>query len=165
MRNANHSIPTKAAASVERDRCSFKRLVNTFGGLNLREITPSKIAEHKSLRRQNGVKPGTIAKELQLLRNALNIAVREWEWIETTPFSRVKIEMPDNKKERWLSPDEEVLLLGECPEWLREIVTFAIYTGMRRNEILSLRWPQVDLERQANAPYNQEQGKAHRANQ
>ena len=79
----------------------------------------------------------------------MNIAVREWEWIETTPFSRVKIEMPDNKKERWLTPDEETLLLGECPEWLQEIVLFAIYTGMRRNEIRSLRWPQVDLERQA----------------
>ena len=145
----DHSMPTKAATSVERDKGSFKQLRKTFGGLNLKEITPSKIAEHKSLRRQNGVKPGTIAKELQLLRNALNIAVREWEWLEITPFSRVKIEMPNNLKERWLTLDEEALLLGECPEWLREIVLFAIYTGMRRNEILSLRWPQVDLERQA----------------
>ncbi len=117
----DHSIPTKAAASVERDKGSFKQLVKTFGGLNLREITPSKIAEHKSLRRQHGVKPGTIAKELQLLRNALNIAFREWEWIEATPFSRVKIEMPNNMKERWLTLDEEALLLGECPEWLKAL--------------------------------------------
>lgn len=29
----------------------------------------------------------------------------------------------------------------------KETVVFAINTGMRRNEILSLKWPQVDLDR------------------
>jgi hypothetical protein len=51
----DHSIPTKAATSVERDKGSFKQLRKTFGGLHLKEITPSKIAEHKSLRRKKGV--------------------------------------------------------------------------------------------------------------
>jgi len=144
----DHAIPTKMASSVSRDRYSFKQMKRVFGGLNLKQITPSRIADYKSLRRREDAKPATLAKELQVLRNSLNIAMREWEWLETTPFTKVRIEIPKNQKERWLTLDEEALLLGECPDWLREIVTFAIYTGMRRNEILSLRWPQVDMDRE-----------------
>jgi integrase len=35
----------------------------------------------------------------------------------------------------------------QSPGWLKEIITFAINTGLRMSEILDLRWPQVDLSR------------------
>lgn len=72
-------------------------------------------------------------------------AMREWEWIERNPFERVKIEKVNNKVERWLTADEESRLLAVSPLWLKEIIIFALNTGMRQNEILTLRWPQVDL--------------------
>lgn len=85
-------------------------------------------------------------RELQVLRNALNLAVREWEWLDTTPFLKVKIEVPKNGVERWLTLEEETRLLAACPDWLKVIVSFAINTGMRKEEVLSLQWSQVDLE-------------------
>lgn len=141
-----HSIPTKSQSSIQRDGYSFKQLSRSFAGMNVKEISPKKIAEHKALRLSDGVKPATIGKELQLLSNALNLAVREWEWLEASPFERVKIDVPDNKMERWINREEESMLLAACPEWLKEIILFAVNTGMRKGEILSLRWPQVDLD-------------------
>lgn len=48
---------------------------------------------------------------------------------------------------RWLTKVEEIILLAACPEWLRDIVIFAIYTGMRQGEIVRLEWKDVDLFR------------------
>jgi integrase len=44
-------------------------------------------------------------------------------------------------------PEEEQRLLDAALPWLREIIIFALNTGMRQNEILSLKWSQVDLFR------------------
>jgi integrase len=144
-----HSIPTKSPSSTQRDVYSFKQLLKAFSGMDIKDISPRKIAEYKTLRTKKGVRPATAGKELQLLSNALNIAMREWEWLESSPFEKVKINVPDNKRERWLNRDEESLLITACPEWLREIILFATNTGMREGEILSLRWPQVDLDNRA----------------
>jgi integrase len=142
-----HSSVHKSQSSCDRDVCSFKRLSEFFEGMVLADITPSRISEYKSMRQCKGVKVATVSKELELLRNALNLAVREWEWLERNPFERVRIEKPNNRIERWISPEEEKRLLDASPVWLREIIVFALNTGMRQGEILSLKWPHVDLSR------------------
>jgi integrase len=142
-----HSIVYKTAKSSLRDVTSFKHLSRFFSGLTLAEITPSKISEYKSLRRTEGAKVATLARELEVLKHSLNIAVKEWEWLERNPFEKVKIERVNNKIERWITPEEEQRLLDESLPWLREIIIFALNTGMRQNEILSLKWSQVDLFR------------------
>jgi len=45
----------------------------------------------------------------------------------------------NNLIERWLTLDEEKNLLQASPKWLREIIVFAIHTGLRRSEILDLK--------------------------
>ena len=142
-----YAIPNKMPRTVEKDRYSFKRLTEFFGGHTLAEITPQKIAEYKHHRREAGIKTATLARELELLRAALNIAASEWEWIEINPFWKVKIEQPKIHKERWLTSEEEEKLHSVAPEWLREIIVFGVHTGMRREEIVSLTWSQVDLTR------------------
>jgi integrase len=142
-----YAIPNKAHRTIEKDKCSFKRLSEFFGGCTLAEITPQKIANYKRLRRESGIKPATLARELELLRAALNIAVREWEWLEVNPFWKVRIEQPKGHKERWVTLKEQESLLEASPAWLRDIILFALNTGMRQDEILSLKWSQVDMLR------------------
>ncbi len=142
-----HSRVQKSPESTIRDESSFKHLSAFFGGLTLAELTPARISEYKSLRRNEKAKTATLAKELELLRHALNLAVREWEWLERNPFEKVKIDKAYNKVERWITFEEEQRLLDASPVWLKEIITFALNTGMRRNEVLSLQWPEVDLFR------------------
>ncbi len=109
------------------------------------EITPPRISDYKAMRRGEEAKPATVARELEVLRHALNLAVREWEWLENNPFAKVRIEKPNNKKERWITREEEHELLKASPAWLRHLIVFALNTGMRQGEMLSLKWSQVNL--------------------
>lgn len=143
----DHSSPNKTLKSSLRDETSFKHLSKIFHGLTMAEITPSRISEYKSLRRGEGAKPATLSRELEVLRHALNLAVREWEWLDKSPFEKVKLDRVNNKVERWITREEEERLLNASLPWLRQIILFALHTGMRQEEILSLLWNQVDLVR------------------
>jgi len=59
----------------------------------------------------------------------------------------VSAEKGANKRDRWLTEDEEVQLLAVCPSLLREVLVFALHSGMRLGEILALTWTGVDLFR------------------
>ena len=144
---AEFAIPNKAPRTIEKDRNTFKPLSTFFEGYTLAKITPQAITEYKLHRRTQGIKVGTLAKELELLRASLNVAMREWEWMDTSPFLKVRIEQPKNSIYRWLTADEEALLVSDCADWVKEIVLFALNTGMRQDEILSLKWQDVDLAR------------------
>ena len=81
------------------------------------------------------------------MKKAFNLAIKEWEWIEKNPVARVSMEEENNKRDRWLTTEEEERLLKVCPSWLRGLVIFALNTGMRLGEIISLEWKGVDLFR------------------
>ena len=139
-----HSRIHKVPKSVLRDKASFGHMSDYFGDRPLTELTPRLISDYKSARRGTGIKPATLSRELEVLRHALNLAIREWEWLEHNPFEKVKIERVNNKVERWLTSEEEQKLLEASPDWLRDIIIFALNTGMRQDEMLSLKWAQVD---------------------
>ncbi len=69
----------------------------------------------------------------------------EWEMVEQNPFSRGKslIIKENNQRTRFLTEDEVTKLLDECPKYLRNIVECALNTGMRKGEILPLKWDQI----------------------
>jgi len=89
-------------------------------------------------------KPATINREMACLRHIMSKAV-EWDKIEQDPFKKGKsLHLKENNKRlRFLSEDEIKSLLDACPDYLRNIVECAINTGMRKGEILSLKWDQV----------------------
>jgi len=137
----------KAPKSVQRDEQALKHLLPVFAENLLAEVTPKRLAAYKVQRRAEGAAPATINKELQLVRHAFNLAVREWEWCRENPMHKVSMEPVHNQIDRWLTPDEETRLRTAAPDWLREIITFALNTGMRQGEILSLQWQDVDFAR------------------
>jgi integrase len=136
-------------------------LINHFGSRRLRSITHGDILQFKSQRLDTIVKfkkapprqrsIATVNRELTVLKRMLSIAFREG-WITRHPFSGsdVLISASDEtKRTRVLSDDEETWLLDACDEnraKLKAIIICALDTGMRRGEILSLRWRDVDLK-------------------
>ncbi len=124
-----------------------KKPISYLGDYLVSEITPKIINEYKIRRRNDGVGPSTINRELATMKRAFNLAIKEWEWIRDNPVSRVSMEEENNRRDRWLTYEEEERLLEVCPEWLKELVIFALNTGMRLSEILSLEWRAVDLFR------------------
>ncbi len=142
-----YSAVSKAHSSYLRDRGIEKHLKGFFGDTLLVEISAKMISEYKLKRRDDGVSPRTINYELGLMSHAFNLAMKEWEWVTDNPVARVRKERVNNKLERWLTLDEERKLLIASPLWLREIITFAIQTGLRQGEILRLKWSQIDFKR------------------
>ena len=72
---------------------------------------------------------------------------KQWEWLKDDPVSSVPKEKENNERDRWLTYDEEKRFLDNCPERLSELVIFALNTGLRQDELLSLQWPRVSLVR------------------
>lgn len=52
-------------------------------------------------------------------------------------LSFMPYEKENNERDRWLAEDEEERLLENSPEWLREILVFALNTGLRQGGLLS----------------------------
>ena len=145
-------------ANYRRDRTSVKNLNKFFGNPTLDQITPKRIVAYKNQRYIDGVKPATINRELASLKKAFNLARREWEWCDDNPVCRVSMEQENNTRDRWLTVEEEQRLLAAAIPWLRELIVFAIYTGMRMGEILALTWAGVDLFRRIATVFRSKNG-------
>ncbi len=135
-----------------------KNLCSFFGKSLLAEITPKLIVRYKTSRYKNGAAASTINRELGVMKAAFNLAIKEWEWCRTNPVSKVAMEKEDNKRYRWLTKGEEERIFLFSLPWLREIILFALHTGMRRGEILSLTWKGVDLFRKTVTVFHSKNG-------
>jgi len=98
-------------------------------------------------RLQDEVSPVTINVELRALRTAFNVAIR-WELVEKNPFKGMRLVPVPERTPAFLTKDDFQRLLNVIKEnWLRELVVFAVLTGLRRGEALNLRWKHVDFGR------------------
>jgi integrase len=138
----------KRSISMQRSySASLKHLIPFFGDSTLLSISRKKISRYKVLRSDQGAKPATINRELAMFSKAFNLAVDEWEWLKNKPFPKISKEEENNERDRWLTEDEERILLENCPKWLNEIIVFALNTGLRQDELLSLEWSRVSIVR------------------
>ena len=95
-------------------------------------------------KRASEVSAHSVQKELNILKHLLRLAI-EWEIIPLSPALTVKSPRVPAGRVRYLQPTELRNLVSQAPEWLRPIIAIAASTGMRRSEILGLRWLDVDL--------------------
>jgi len=86
----------------------------------------------------------SVNREMSCLHHLFSKGV-EWELLEQSPFDRGRTLLlkENNTRLRFLSEEEIQDLLDACPSHLKDIVVCAINTGMRKGEILSLKWEQV----------------------
>ena len=139
----NYSKPNKR--SWRRDEEIVGHLTDFFRGRHLHEIGPLDIEKYKRKRREE-VSPATVNRELSGLRNIYNRAI-EWAMAAKNPVKLVKFFREDEGRLRFLEKEEIKKLYNACPEYLKSIVALAVCTGMRKGEILSLKWPDVDFRR------------------
>ncbi|MDG5469848.1 site-specific integrase [Deltaproteobacteria bacterium IMCC39524] len=95
--------------------------------------------------------PATVNRYTATLSHLFNVAIREWEWMEFNPLTRIKKLTESRGRVRFLDEDERDRLLETCKEssepLLYPLVVLALTTGMRRGEIMGITWKDVDFER------------------
>lgn len=102
------------------------------------------------------VQGATVNREMTLLSSVCSIAVREWKWLDKNPFFEVRKPKMNPPRERRIT-DEEIAILEKAAGYGFPLVLknqkvihafhFAIETAMRANEIASLTWDNIDLEK------------------
>lgn len=130
-----------------RDEQMLRKLTSFFGSERLvREICPPDIEGFK-LHRRKEVSGSTVNRELALLKRLFNLAI-DWDlYLGSNPVRKVRFFQEINLGFRVLTMEEEKRFLGNATPYIQDIAVFALNTGLRIGEILSLKWESVDLEK------------------
>ena len=127
------------------DRYNIKSLRGFFSGRYLYGITPLLVEKFK-MERAKEVSPATVNRNLECLKSMFTKAM-EWGKAKENPVKKVKLFREDNKRLRYLEKEEIASLLARCSKHLKPIVVVALNTGMRKGEILGLKWHDIDFRR------------------
>jgi integrase len=143
-----------------------KALTKEFSGRVLSKISYHDLISYQTkLRSTRGAKGGiltvaTVNRYMACLRHMMALAV-EWGKLDQNPFDKGRsLQLKENnKRERFLTEEEIQRLLAECPTahkrfqgkfvegtqavHLKDFIIISINTGMRKGEVLSLKWDQI----------------------
>lgn len=146
-------VPTLRTGSQRRYHTSARMLTPHFEGLLLHQIGHGKLSEFEAYRRREGASGPTIRRDLACLSSMFEIVLADWEIDMPNPVTgylkkRAKRGLREAPpRTRYLSHEEEEALLAAAGEYLRPMIAFAIDSGLRLEEQLSLTREQINLTR------------------
>lgn len=149
-------LPKLKSAATVKARLDWWR--KHHGAALLSDLTPDVIAKARDTlketpkQRGGGTRtPADVNRTLAALSSACGHAVKELGWLERNPLERVSKGAEHKGRVRFLDDDELPRFLQACRESsnpsLYLAVVLALTTGGRQSEVMSLRWPQIDLKR------------------
>jgi integrase len=108
----------------------IKQLLDAFGHYQLRLFTSKLLEQHQTERMKKGNKPATVNRHLATIKHMFTKAV-DWDMVEGETLKRIRrVKLLEENNRRHLRP----------------IVVIALNTGMRKSEVLLLKWDNVDLK-------------------
>jgi integrase len=144
------SIVVHKRSRIQEESAIEVFLKEPFCDLPASAITPQMISDYRD-RRLECVKPASVARTMSIVQHAFEVGHREWGLVVAqNPIRAVKRPKLENQRIRRLSAEERIALLAGLKKsrsrHLAPANELALETGMRRSELLSLRWADVDLE-------------------
>lgn len=136
-----------AKRSHASDKGRSRTLRAHLGPYKLAVLTSPLLAAYRD-NRLRLVSPATVVHELNMLNRVLTLATREWGIVLHGGVPKViKPSLPAGRNRRVQPAEVQAIIDATESDVLGDVVRFAIATGMRRGEILALRWECVDLRR------------------
>jgi integrase len=115
-----------------------------FGEVPITDLTGDAVAGYARHRLAKGIKPQTVNKELVAIRRMLAYC-EDIGAIAQVPRIKMVRAVP-RRIWRLLTDDQVEVLLAELPRRVLAFYVVAAYAGLRRGELWSLRWEDVDLD-------------------
>lgn len=143
----NDRLKVKMNTTIERDKTLRKNISEYFGDYALSQVNSDMITVYRQKRYAEGRSIATANRELTFFRNAFNVAIKHYKWCSINPVAQTKFDAENNIRDRWLTIEEEKTLLSTLKGRYRDIVELALHTGLRKSEVLSLSYSNVDLFR------------------
>jgi integrase len=123
----------------------FKLSLKLYHQSELRLGYQQSIAEAPRLELAKDHTVATCNRYLASLKAAYSLAMKN-EKVERNPVKDVRLQKENNKRVRWLTIEEEARLFVALPIQWHPLVLVALHTGLRRGELLGLRWEDVNFQ-------------------
>lgn len=142
---------TYARANVKHSTATFyqktlqNHLLPHFGTRRLESLTSFDVETFKTAKLKDGLAPASINSMLVVLKCMLNRA-HEWGWLKRAPRTK-SLKVPPQRFDFLTDEEAMRLLAASRGTKYHGMILAALRTGMRRSELLGLRWEDVDLER------------------
>ncbi|MGD7036070.1 tyrosine-type recombinase/integrase [Methylotuvimicrobium buryatense] len=134
--------------TVQEYRKSFTCYLEPWSKRKLSKIASAEMsALHKKLGKD---RPTTANRTMALVSSLYNFGILERSYKVTNPAEKIK-KYPENERDRFLYPDElprffDALAKEENPD-MRDYFLLALLTGVRKSNVLAMRWDEIHLER------------------
>lgn len=145
-------LPEKAETTQAAQRAQITWWRARLGDHFLADIRTPMVGDARQVLLDSGMAAATANRYTALLSGVFSTAVKEWEWTFDNPCSRLRAFRETGARIRFLDERERRALLDACADHphphLHDVVVLALHTGMRKNEILTITWAQLDLDRE-----------------
>lgn len=145
-------VPRKKGAEIETIILN-RFLRHPICSKKLSNLSVEDFAQYRQERLKE-ITPKSLKRQLSPIQNMFEVAREEWGFpINENPVKKLRLPTGDRKRERRLREGEYEALIQAARTRrnpiIEKVIIFALETGMRRGEILALRWQQVDLARRS----------------
>jgi integrase len=144
----NDVAPNMRSADTQAIRVK-KLMKHPIADVNMAQLSPMHMADYRD-ERLKVIKPNTVIRELAILSSVINHARREWGLNIINPVTMIKKPSSTQGRDRILNDEELSRLLihlEKISPWYKPLVEFAIETAMRRGELMSLLWMNINFEK------------------
>jgi len=146
-RYMNEITPNHKGHASEAARLNFLAR-GVLGDIDVRYLSTAQVNAYFQSRAKE-VKEGSLRKEFILLRRLFSVAISSWNLsIPENPMAHLPVPKDSSNRERRITIDEWDKIITIAPQMrnplVKAVIRFAYETGMRRSEILRLRWDDID---------------------
>ena len=144
-----YSVIYKKSGSIGNDDSIFNHRLNLFHGRKLLNIKPDEI-EKLHQKTKKDLSPYTANRVLSLIKHMYGIAIKQgYVPNRENPAEFIK-KFPEKSRDRFLQSDEIKRFFNALAEEQNDVfknyILLSLFTGLRRSNVLSLRWSYIDFE-------------------
>ena len=139
-----YSKTNKKSYKADYSRVNFlKTIIST--SKRIKDIKQTDIEKVKTQVLLKGCSKTTVNRYIEILSKMFNIAVDN-EWLNKNPIKREMRFPLKNYVVRYLTREEENRLMKFTPDYFKPVIITALQTGLRRRNLLDLKWEQIDFK-------------------